>query len=237
MIKLLDLLENKILVPRRSKEERDKKFMIITQKKIQQYIKDGSQGDLWLDNTSFKKLPDELITVGGSLVLNYSDLESLNNLQSVKGNLWIVECKNFKSFGNLEYIGGNLRATSTLIKSYDKIKYIGGEVEELNRFRFDVESLGDLEFVGRINLNSSKIESLGNLTKAKDLVLSHTSLKSLGNLKEVNNLFLYGSMVESLPPDLKVKKYINIGRTPLSEKYTEEEIRQMVPGIKGEIKY
>ena len=236
MIKLLDLLENKILVPRRSKEERDKKFMIITQKKIQQYIKDGSHGDLWLDSISFKKLPDELTTVGGNLVLNYSELESLNNLQSVGGNLWMVECKNFKSFGNLEYIGGNLRASSAPIKSFDKIKYIGGEVEEFFN-RFSLESLGDLEFVGKLNLNSSKIESLGNLTKAKDLTLSHTPLKSLGNLKEVNNLTLYGSMIESLPPDLKVKKYINIGRTPLSEKYTEEEIRQMVPGIKGEIKY
>ena len=37
MIKLLDILENKILVPRRSKEERAKNYQIIIQKKIQQY--------------------------------------------------------------------------------------------------------------------------------------------------------------------------------------------------------
>jgi hypothetical protein len=47
MIKLLDILrENKILVPRRSKEERQKNYLIATEKKIQQYIKDGSKGDL-----------------------------------------------------------------------------------------------------------------------------------------------------------------------------------------------
>jgi len=235
MIKLLDLLENKILVPRRPKDERDKKFTIITQKKIQQYIKDGSQGDLWLDNILLTKLPDELVTIGGSLFLNYSKIESLNILQSVKGNLGIFRCENFKSFDNLEYIGGNLMMDFSPVKSFDKIKYIGGEVEGLNKF--SSVSLGDLEFVGNLNLGSSKIESLGNLTKAKELTLSWTPIKSLGNLKEVNRLHLYGSMIESLPPDLKVKKYINIGRTPLSEKYTEEEIRQMVPGIKGKIAY
>jgi hypothetical protein len=52
MIKLIDLLkENKILIPRRSPEEREKNYVIATQKKIQQYIKDGSKGDLNLANT------------------------------------------------------------------------------------------------------------------------------------------------------------------------------------------
>ena len=56
MIKLLDILkENKILVPRRSPEERAKNYLIATQKKIQQYIKDGSKGDLYLANTPLSK--------------------------------------------------------------------------------------------------------------------------------------------------------------------------------------
>jgi hypothetical protein len=36
----------KILTPRRSKEERDKNYVIATQQKIQQYVKDGGEGDL-----------------------------------------------------------------------------------------------------------------------------------------------------------------------------------------------
>ena len=55
MIKLIDLLENKILVPRRSPEERSKNYIIATQKKIQQYMKDGSKGDLNLRNTPLSK--------------------------------------------------------------------------------------------------------------------------------------------------------------------------------------
>ncbi len=65
MIKLLDILrENKILVPRRSPEERQKNYLIATQKKIQQYIKDGGKGDLYLSNTPIQSLPDGL-KVGG----------------------------------------------------------------------------------------------------------------------------------------------------------------------------
>ena len=39
MIKLLELLNNKILIPRRSKEERSKNYLIATQKKIQTICK------------------------------------------------------------------------------------------------------------------------------------------------------------------------------------------------------
>ena len=69
MIKLLDILnenKTKILVPRRSPEERAKNYLIATQKKIQQYIKDGGKGDLNLGNTPITSLPDNL-SVGGDL--------------------------------------------------------------------------------------------------------------------------------------------------------------------------
>jgi hypothetical protein len=69
MIKLLDLLENKILVPRRSPEERQKNYQIAIQKKIQQYIKGGNKGDLYLTNTKITSLPNDL-QVGGDLYLS-----------------------------------------------------------------------------------------------------------------------------------------------------------------------
>ena len=69
MIKLLDILENKILVPRRSPEEREKNYSIAIQKQIQQYIKDGSEGDLDLKDTPITFLPDNL-QVGRNLYLD-----------------------------------------------------------------------------------------------------------------------------------------------------------------------
>jgi hypothetical protein len=61
MIKLTDILENEILIPRRSKEERQKNYRIVVQKKIQQYIKDGGKGNLDLSNSPVEKLPNNFI--------------------------------------------------------------------------------------------------------------------------------------------------------------------------------
>jgi hypothetical protein len=133
MIKLIDILENKILVPRRSPEERQKNYLISIQKKIQQYIKDGSKGDLNLSNTPITSLPNNL-QVGRSLYLRNTPITSLpNNLQ----------------------VGGYLDLANTPITS--------------------------------------------------------------------------------LPNDLQVGGNLDIAKTPLSKKHTKEEIRKMVPGVKGKI--
>jgi hypothetical protein len=88
MIKLIDILkeDNKILVPRRSPEERQKNYAIATQKKIQQYIKDGSKGDLFLDNIPITSLPSGL-NVGGDLNLHNTKITSLPSSLKVRGNL------------------------------------------------------------------------------------------------------------------------------------------------------
>ena len=135
MIKLLDILKenNKILIPRRSPEERQKNYSIATQKKIQQYIKDGSKGDLDLRNTLITSLPSGL-NVGGGLDLNGTSLTSLPSGLNVGGYL---------------------------------------------------------------DLNNTKITSL--------------------------------------PSDLKVGGGLYLGSTPLSKKYNREEIKQIVPGVEGNI--
>ena len=88
MIKLINLLKenNKILVPRRSPEERQKNYNIAIQKKIQQYIKDGGKGDLDLSNTKITSLPDNL-EVGGNLDLASTPITSLPDNLKVGGNL------------------------------------------------------------------------------------------------------------------------------------------------------
>jgi len=133
MIKLLDILENKILVPRRSKEERSKNYLIATQKKIQQYIKDGSKGDLNLTNTPITSLPQDL-----------------------------------------------------------KVK-------------------------GYLDLDGSKITSLPP------------------GLTVGGSLHLRNTLITSLPQGLTVGGSLDLGKTPISKKYNEEQIKQMVPGVKGNI--
>ena len=88
MIKFKDILENKILVPRRldTRKEDQKR---VTLQKVQQYIKDGSKGDLDLRNTPINSLPDSLKTVGGNLHLNDTPITSLPDNLEVGRNLFL----------------------------------------------------------------------------------------------------------------------------------------------------
>jgi hypothetical protein len=154
MIKLSDLLkEENILIPRRSKEERSKNYNVAIQKQIQQYIKNGSKGDLNLSNTLITSLPNGL-KVGGSIWLDKTPITTLPD---------------------------------------------------------------DLEVEKSLYLRNAKITSLPN------------------GLKVGGSLELFNSPITSLPSDLEVGRDIWLSDTPISEKYTEEEIKQMVPGVKGDI--
>src|ERR1019366_1657671 len=104
MIKLLDILNEEepknILIPRRI-EGRAERFKIITQRKIQEYIKNGCVGDLNLANTPIESLPDNLIKVGGHFLLYNSQIKSLNNLESV-GKTFGFSNTSIESLGNLK---------------------------------------------------------------------------------------------------------------------------------------
>ena len=116
MIKLLNILkETQILVPRRSSEERQKNYQIIIQKKIQQYIKDGSQGDLHLSNTPIQSLPNNL-KVGGYLYLSNTPIQSLPNNLKVEGDLHLSNTP-IQSLPNDLKVGGDLILWGTSIQS------------------------------------------------------------------------------------------------------------------------
>ena len=87
------------------------------------------------------------------------------------------------------------------------------------------------------NILQKFLEKKGNppYTLGSDLYLADTPIKSLGNLQSVGgNINLGGTPIESLGNLTSVGGNINLYDTPLSEKYTEEEIRQMV-NVDGEI--
>jgi hypothetical protein len=96
----------------------------------------------------------------------------------------------------------------------------------------EIESLGNLTSVGGglYLYNCTNLTSLGNLTSVRgSLDLNITNIKSLGNLTSVGgSLDLYGSKIESLGNLTSVGGNLGLKDTPLSEKYSEDEIRSMV---------
>ena len=49
------------------------------------------------------------------------------------------------------------------------------------------------------------------------------------------NLNLFGTQIKSLPDNLTVNGYLDLSRTPISRKYTEEEILKMIEDSGGSV--
>ena len=159
MIKLLDLLkEDSPFVPRGGKERIEAYSLekkAEAENKIQQYVKNGMKGDLYLSDAPITSLPSSLTRVEGDLDLYNTSITLLPP--------------------NLTKVGGDL------------------------------------------NLNFTPLISLPyNLTVEGDLYLSATS-------------------INSLPYNLKVGGTLSLLNTPLSKKYSKDEIKVMIPNVKGKI--
>jgi hypothetical protein len=110
---------------------------------------------------------------------------------------------------------------------------------DLVLFKTPIQSLGNLTSVGRnLYLNGCKnLTSLGNLTSVGGSLYLNgcKNLTSLGNLTSVGEgLNLAGTNIKSLGNLTSVGDYLDLRETPVSRKYSENEIRQMVK-VGGEV--
>jgi hypothetical protein len=156
----------KVLVPRRSPEERQQNYSIATQKKIQQYIKDGGKGDLNLRNTPITSLPDNL-NVGGNLYLYGTKITSLPDNLNVGGGLYLYNTPITSLPDNLN-VGGNLDLRNTPITSLpDNLKVGGG----LNLYGTKITSLPDnLNVGGGLDLSNTPISKKYTKEEIKSMV-------------------------------------------------------------------
>jgi hypothetical protein len=193
MVKLKSLLsESKILIPRRTPEEREKTHIAEHYRIIQRYIRDGCQGGLNLRKSPIKILPDNLTHVGGNLNLDRSKIEDLNNLEEVDGYLGLYDCENLKSLGKLKRVDGFLNLYKSQIKILpDNLIRVGGE---LSLYDSKIEDLNNLEEVdGYLNLKLCKnLKSLGKLKKVISLNIEYSAIETLNNLEYVIDS-LYGT--------------------------------------------
>ena len=173
-MKLLKILleQEKILVPRRSAEERAKNYQIAINKEIQEYIKNGSKGDLDLSDMPITSLPDILKYVGGDLNLYQSKIKSLPDNLKVEEHLVLANTP-------IEYLPDNLKVKGSILLTRSAIK-----------------SLPDNFKVGRsLYLENTSIEDLPyNLEVGEDFWIrnspiadkySDEGIKTLANIKGI----------------------------------------------------
>jgi len=129
------------------------------------------------------------------------------------------------------------RALQTKVQQYVK----DGMKGDLNLSNTPITSLPDnlTKVEGNLNLSKTLITSLpSNLTKVGgNLILNNCKkiTKLPPDLTVEGNLDLEHTKITSLPPNLTVENDLYVYGTPLSKKYSKDEIKAMVPNVKGKI--
>ena len=157
------------------------------------------------------------LKINGNLYLGYSDIESLPDGLEVSGNLQLGNSY-IKSLPDGLEVGGWLDLHNSYIKSLPDGLKVGGGLS-VNNCKY-IESLPDnLKVGGRLNLKNTKIK-----------------IFPLG-LEVESDIYADNSEITIILSDIKVKGNVNLKNTPISKKYTEAQLKQMCPGIEGEIIY
>jgi len=161
-----------------------------------------------------KKVKDKLLKIPFSAFGN--DWHSLqeylkgkgNPPYILRGNIDLNDNGEITTLGNLISVEGSVSLGDSQIKSLGNLTSVGGH----------------------LFLYGTQIKSLGNLTSVEgDLDLAETPTKSLGNLTSVGGyLNLRYTPIESLGNLTSVGGGLYLTNTPMSEKYSEQEIRDMV---------
>ena len=151
---------------------------------------------------------DDFFENDWNLVLNFMNRYP-NKKFYYPGDLYLGE-SDIETLGNLVKVEGKLDLYGNeSFQSLGKLKHVGSWLNLL--YCKNLKSLGDLEYVGGyLDLRETNIKSLVNLEYVGGwLDIGDSNVESLGNLEYVGG-------------------FLSLGYTPLSKKYTIEEIRNMV---------
>jgi len=130
---------------------------------------------------------------------------------------------------------GDLDLSRTPIEKLPDNLKVGGSLDLDNT---PIERLPDnLQVGGGLYLDNTPIKELpDNLQVGSDLYLDNTPIKELpDNLQVGGILFLTGTPIKELPDNLKVGGLL-LQNTPLSKKYSEEEIISIIEERGGYVK-
>jgi hypothetical protein len=155
------------------------------------------------------------LNIEGDLTLSNTKITSLPDGLTVTGYLDLTNTP-ITSLPNNLTVGAGLTLTDTLITSLPNDLTVGGFLRLRDT---NIKSLPDgLTVPGYLDLTDSQITSLPN------------------NLTVGQTLFLTSNNIKSLPSGLKVGGSLHLKDTPISKKYSENEIHKMIQDKGGNVK-
>ena len=185
--KMYESTSNRILIPRRAGEERLAKQRAVYQKYVQEYIKNGSKGDLDLRRAIDFTLPDGL-TVDGKLSLFSSLITKLPNKLHVTGSL-ILSFSVLTELPNDIIVGGSLHMYQAKITTIPKSMTVIEE-DVFADYSLLTNVPDGFTVKGHLSLNNTSIENLPtNLQVGEELSLKFTPLAKKYNAKALKQMF------------------------------------------------
>ena len=157
---------------------------------------------------------------GRGIPQNWNLIERLENHPDgtqyrYKGGLYLMDT-NIKKLPNDLYVGGDLRLDDTNIKKLPDNLYIDGYLE-----------LTNCKQLTKLPDNLRIIGGFLELTNCEKVI------KLPDNLYVGESLIIIGTSIEEIPDNLYVGGDLYINNTPLADKYTDEEIRDIVASKGG----
>lgn len=200
-----------ILVPR-NLDSRVEKHRRADLEKIREYIKKGSKNSLYLSGTPLTKLPDELFSVEGSLMIANSSLIDLNNLKFVGNSLFLKGRKLIESSNNLQYVG------DLTLDFQEEKECVGPKVEEVGYLRLGINGKCDLRKIKKIRDLSIDSCGTGGIILNEDITsLNFVNLHTFKgnyifkhNINEIKHLHIGGLSLKHLNKRTKVTKIVEL---------------------------
>jgi len=90
-----------------------------------------------------------LVGIEGDLFLGNSSIESLGELEFVRDDFWLDDCKNIKTLGKLKKVGIDLWLDHSPIESLGELKFVGNKLLIYNT-KIHQSELNKVEFIGKI---------------------------------------------------------------------------------------
>lgn len=133
-----------------------------------------------------EKKGNPLYSIEGDMDLSHSNIESLGNLVSVKGDLNLLGCYNLSSLGALTSVGNRLVLNYSDIETLGNLTSVGEDLYLMNCMK--LTSLGNLNSVGGyLELGGCEnLTYLGNLNSVGgDMVIYDTPLTKIYDNNEI----------------------------------------------------
>ena len=205
-----------------------------TDKKIRDYITNGSVGNLDLRGHKDIRLPDNLM-VDGSLFLTGTNTESLPENLHVTKNIWLNNTPIKRLPDSLQF-GGSINLYNTKIETFpSNLNKINGFLDLTNTPNTSLPD--NLQTAGNVILSGSGIVELPkNFKPGGDLRVDATKLTKLTDDLYVWDLDISNSLINVLPNRLQINGDLTLTNTSLSKKYTKTQIQKMIEDKGGYVK-